>query len=164
MQIPPNLHESLLVNDLLHVTLPAGALFGRGKPANPHAQKMSLRSGTEPSRQLMTRCTSRPGVSGAPRDTPRRFRISFRTGGWRSCPEVGVGYRTGPEVVIPPPPQVKNGWGPPDPPFGSQSHTPCQGYLRGTPPPFSRHSFTSERLTGLSSGWGDPPIPPAFSG
>ena len=57
------------------------------------------------------------------------FRFSARRG-WG-------GVRTGPEVVIPPPPQEKKGRGPPTPPPVSRSHTPTQGYLGGTPPPFS---------------------------
>ena len=64
---------------------------------------------------------------------------------WRSCPEVGVGYRAGPEVVIPPPPQEKNGCGPPDPTTHVIKPYPHLRCLWGYPPTFSgRWSYVGE--------------------
>ena len=73
------------------------------------------------------------------------------------------GFRTGPEVVIPPPPLLKKGRGPSTPPLGSGSHTPTQGYLGGTPLPFSGWSVTSERQPGESARSGVYPPPPTGS-
>ncbi|GAB6286859.1 MAG: hypothetical protein STSR0009_30620 [Methanoregula sp.] len=79
-------------------------------------------------------------------------------------PGGGVGVRAGPEPGIPPPPQLKMVWGPATPPPDPDRVPPTQGYLGGTPPPFSQHSVTSESQLAVSYWLGDPPIPPAFSG
>jgi len=85
---------------------------------------------------------------------------SAQGGGMASLTEGGGGHRAGLKGVIPPPPQLKKGRGPPYPTPRPGERDPPPRYPLGHPPPrFSALVYVGETITSFAQIWRFPPTP-----